>query len=559
MGWAKARLRAPGDGEKVPAREPASHFAGHEKLLLVAAAVGWALLLLQVSRAFGPETAINEIPYSSDSAIPVLMVNTGTPFSPESFYYYGTDRWGAWAFLLPALVHRLTGLWWTPHMLFVLLASWILLGAYLAGALAPRDRHALSLIYVLVLCLQKDARYSLFEISQVYAWILTSILLTWLCLRRLFDRGRSPGRPAWGRRAGLLGAMLLALLSSIAAAPLVAAILGLEAARARLRGREDWRSTLGWAAGLFSTALAVEELFRWACDHLVFLRFGQRLRWLYSLDAGFLAQNLSRHIRQLASQSWSALYVVPPLAISLFAAWWLYRVLAGRAPEAPRLQAALADDTVVFACGTFGLALLNLLFAVGLDHVRLSGYDPKFLAIAQLLAPVSGLTILYLAVVRPFEKSRWHVQAALVALGVVVLILGMPHRRLSPQYENLERIARDLAAKAPGGVLMGGYWETYVFASLQPKQTMTPVPVYVLRTPWTLETARKAARIVVEYRHSGLGRAGSPPEHLRPYGVPLRLEQARWYVDGEYAFALYANESVHGARAPSALLGASGR
>ncbi len=99
---------------------------------------------------------------------------------------------------------------------------------------------------------------------------------------------------------------------------------------------------------------------------------------------------------------------------------------------------------------------------------------------------------------------------------------------------------------------MGGYWETYVFVSLQPHNAMTPVPLegHEVRTPWTPEQVRQAEYVIIEYRHSWLGKPGSPPQHLYQYDSSLRLLEPGWYENGEYAFALYLNESKQGLQNP---------
>ena len=91
---------------------------------------------------------------------------------------------------------------------------------------------------------------------------------------------------------------------------------------------------------------------------------------------------------------------------------------------------------------------------------------------------------------------------------------------------------------------MGGYWETYIFSGLQPINTMIPLPLdgQYLRTPWGRESLREAKQVIVEYRHSQLGNAESPPQFLAQYGNSLRLVDPRWYENEKYAFALYAND-----------------
>ena len=516
---------------------------------LAAALVVWGIVLLRVVHAYGPETEINDLPYSSDTAIPVLMANDDRPFSPHNFYYYGADRFGAWAWVLPALIHRHTGLWWTAHGLFVLQASWVFLGAIVIGALCPRDRYAVPLIYLLVLCLQHDGRYILFELSQVYAWIVTSLLLTWLALRRLFRVEPPPARARWLARGGLLASLLLTLWSSVATTPYVAGLLGLEALRARLdetAGRRWWHVCLAWAVGLFATALLVEHYVRRLYGEHSLRHLQQAFRWQPSIDRGFLLQNLRTHLASLAAMSWFPLYVVALLALVSLIGWCLLRLARGQGARIASLRTVLGDDSALFAAGVVGIATLNFCLVVLVDHVRYNQYDTRYLAIAHQLAPVGSLVACYLVVERGLAHLRPRAGRALLAAGVVVLLLAMPERRPSPQFQDVKRVATDLARKAPGDVLMGGYWQTYVFTSLQPQGTMTPVPVNANRTAWTIDALAQAPEVVVEYVQTPLGGGDRPPASITQHGHTFRLVVPRFHVDGGYAFALYEKGDVEG-------------
>jgi hypothetical protein len=92
---------------------------------------------------------------------------------------------------------------------------------------------------------------------------------------------------------------------------------------------------------------------------------------------------------------------------------------------------------------------------------------------------------------------------------------------------------------------MGGYWETYVFASLQqPTNTMTPLPLEGLhvRMPWTPPMLRNIKEAVIEYRHNEVMNRGPLPAELTQYGNLLKLKDPQFYQNDKYAFALYVNE-----------------
>jgi hypothetical protein len=110
-------------------------------------------------------------------------------------------------------------------------------GALALAGLSRRDGVIAGLVYLIALCLHRDAHYLIFELSQVYAWQTTAMLLGWWALRRFFDR-RLPsaeGQDAWSQWAWLLAAFgfsYLAIWSSVASALFLSLLLALEGVRA---------------------------------------------------------------------------------------------------------------------------------------------------------------------------------------------------------------------------------------------------------------------------------------------------------------------------------------
>jgi hypothetical protein len=128
--------------------------------------------------------------------------------------------------------------------------------------------------------------------------------------------------------------------------------------------------------------------------------------------------------------------------------------------------------------------------------------------------------------------------------ALALLAIKFPPRTASFEYQVLKQTALDLAERAPGAILMGGYWDTYVFAALQPTHTMTPVPLqgHVVRMPWTREMVRHADRVVLALRRRSSASPPSPPRRIRQYGARLKLVDPSWYDNRRYAFALYARD-----------------
>jgi hypothetical protein len=515
---------------------------------LLAALSVWGFFLVRAFAAFGPSTGVNDVTFNSDSAIPVLMSNDDRPLTIFNLYYYGADRWGGWPFLATGLVHKVIRYRWTDESVFRVQTVWLFAGALAFGALSRRDGFVAGLVYLLVLCLHREARYLLFELSQVYAWQATAVLLSWYTLRRHFDAHAHSviGEARW------LGPMLVlsfvAIWSSVASIVFLAFLLNLEALRAwwrrRPRGRALRPYALAWLVVL--TAALIELVQKMAYRRYSLEHYGETFGTTFGWDTGHLAANSLRQLQHIGKLSWWPLYPLPALALLVLTCGALWALRRRRYARLQSVCAVIADDTAVLTIGAYGLAALNFALAVVVDHVRLHRYDDRYLTLTNLFGPVSGiLTVLLLvriAVGSP--PSRRYVQHVFVVAALALLAIKFPPRTASLEYQMLKQTALDLAERAPGAILMGGYWDTYVFAALQPTHTMTPVPVqgHVVRMPWTREMVRHADRVVLALRRRSSASPPSPPRRIRQYGARLKLVDPNWYDNRRYAFALYASD-----------------
>ena len=524
------------------------------RALPIAALVVWIAVLLRAFVAFGPDRRANDVDFNSDSAIPVLMSNDERPLTIFNFYYFGADRWGAWPQLVTRLIGSVTGMRWTPDGLFRAQTTWLFAGAFVVAALSSRRTALLAgAAYLIALCLHRDSRLLVYELSQLYAWQATAVLLAWYCLRRLFDdpkvRAEGSSRAAAAiRGAAVLVCSFLAIWISIASALFIAFLLHLELMRAWVRWDGRRRPAAPYALGLLAVAAAtaIEQIQKWMYRSRALERYGESFGTDFGRDSGYLAANLAEQVQHIAKLSWWPLYVLPAAALLALAGVALHGALQSGFHAARRLGPIFANDTAVLAWGTYGLAASNFALAVVVDHVRLHGYDDRYLTLTNLFGPVSGM-LTAAAVVTLALRSSWLralVQPALLVAAVALLTTAFPVPPLSPEYELLSRTARDLARKAPGAVLMGSYWDTYVFAGLQTTGTMTPMPLEgeVVRMPWTRRQMRRARRVIVAFRRSSPAVPVSAPYRMRQYGVTLRLVDSNWYDNERFGFALYAND-----------------
>ena len=505
---------------------------------------------------FGPPSDVNDVSFNSDSAILVLMANDDRRITIFNFYYYGASRWGAWAYLLAQLIHQSTGYHWTDKSLTIAQILWVLAGALIFARLSRREAVVAGLVYLIATCLHREARYLLFELSQVYGFQTTALLLAWLGTRRVFDTYLQPASTGAPRRRLIwLSFTVLSSFLAVWSSPASTAfLLGLVAVEgflayivspANAGGRVLLSLALtssGVIAATIAERLQKEVYHRYSARH-----YGYDFNTHFGLDSGYLVQNFGKQLDHLAGLSWWPLYMIPLVAALALMCGMAYAHLARRVRLRDRLKAILAEDTTRLALGTLSIAVLNFVMAVVVDHVRNNDYDDRYLTLTNLFGPVSGmltLVVLLKLAARSSAVERY-VRPVLCAAGVMLLVSAFPRPHPSLEYQMMRDTADILARRAPNGVLMGGYWDTYVFSALQTHATMTPVPVegWSFRTPWTPRSLESASRVVFVFRRPKPRAPVAPDLRLRQYGHALTLVDPHWYENTAFVFALYAKDT----------------
>src|SRR5262245_16831002 len=449
----------------------------------------WVFFVWRGVDTFGPDRDLNNVDFNSDSAIPVLMSNDDRPLTVYNLYYYRADRWGGWPFLVTRFVGEVTGYRWTPESLFTVQAIWVFLGAVVFAGLSGSARFAGGAAYLVALCLHRESRYLLFELSQTYAWQTTALLLGWYGARRMFDAHFEPANadPPPRRLPWFFfstGFSFLAVWSSIASTPFLMFLMNLEGVRGVLKkGAERSRKSVlrpyGLALIAVVAATVVERLQKAAYHRYGLAYYGNDFQAHFRLDTGHLAENLSTMGRALRALSWWPLYLVPVFALAAVAATLAYALIRRRRGLFSKLRAAVASDAAIAAMAALGIAALNFALAVLVDHVRMNGYDTRFLTLTKLFGPISGILTIFLLIARSAQSTRFstYVQPVFAMLVVVLVTVRFPGAPHNPRFELDKTTARAIARKAPDRVLMGSFWETYLFTALQGKEaTMIPVP-----------------------------------------------------------------------------------
>jgi hypothetical protein len=605
-----------------------SYSPAHRGALVAIAGVAfWGFILWRGLVALSPSSDLNVIDFNSDSAIPVLMANDDRPITIFNFYYYGADRWGAWGLLVAQIVRRVTGHYWTPESLTRLQVVWVFAGALLLAGLIRRDRVAAAFagtVYLCVLCLHRQSDYYYFELSQLYAWQTTSVLLAWFCMRCLCDtfvktndatdigdtsggaRGSGDSSPR-SVRARItwfvltLGGAYLAIWSSAASAFFLAMLAVIEATRVAIRKRSvavgkgsvvisergvatrkgaglaraeradradrtapAAEAPIGWRQPLAALAMAIsaivaagviEQMQKGAYQRYSVAHYHNPYSTTFGVDSGYLAKNVTIQFDHLAKLAWWPWYALPTLAALILLVALTYALVGRRHQLLAAIERVFVDDLAVLALSTYSVALLNLALAVIVDHVRKNDYSNRYLALTNLFGPISGMLTLFLLVswlvsrlMRAPSTKRFAQPAryALLLGAMAMLVLRFPVPSRSEHYTLLKDTAQLLSTRMPRGVLMGAYWDTYVFSALQPEgQAMTPVPFHnhEFRTPWTSAAAREAPQIVVSWGRDPIGNVPPAPSIMEQHGQTLRLLDAQWYVNRDFVFSLYENET----------------
>jgi hypothetical protein len=539
-------------------------------LFAAVALAAWVALAAHAAQVFAPDSVYVQ-PFNSDSALPVMMANDAV-IDPFRTYVYGQDQIGAWQTLPLQVVRRATGFTWTDRSVFRVQLLWLLLSLLALALLAPRAAALAAALFAAVLCLHPTVSHYLFVLNQRYSWHTTALLFGWWSLRRLCARQLASETTGAARLSlSLFGAFffcLLATWNSALSVPMLALLLALEAARARLLAREAPRATRLRPTRLLACALpvvaafAVERLLKANYHRHALKHFGQDFATPTAVDWGYLFVNFKAQAHNLlaAPAWWLTLF-------ALCAAALLCRRLLRCFSRDPRgfssdfCRGGARLDLSILVLGCAALALVNFVGSFAFLWMRLNAYGPRYLAPTHLFGAFAGLVALCLFVTSAAKvrAARRAVFPALAFVCLLALALKFPPVRKNPEYETLKTAAAGLAARAPRAVLLGGYWETYVFAAARPDAQFTPVPAedQLLRTPWTPQQLRQAREVVVVHHpfeyHGGaevpapyetFGDGANPPPVIRQHGATLRLDTPRWYESGGYVFTLYRREGA---------------
>ncbi|WP_223645662.1 hypothetical protein [Corallococcus sp. EGB] len=500
------------------------------------ALLGWALSLALALLCLQPGLG-GLPPLNSDSAVPLLMAQAERVDLFHA-YYWGQDRFGAWPFLLARLVG---GRDWSAGGLqaVLLVVTWT--AAFPLSRLVRASASAAAGMLVVVplaLAGPAEVRNHVLELAQPYGWQFTMLAWGWWSLRRLLEADERRARVGWGVAATL--AASLACWVSTSSIPILAVVWGVESLRVRVRGHAGWRPRVTAAVPVLLGGVFERQLRR------LYHRYGSRtygttFRTKVELDWGHLWDNAGKVLASL----WSG--PVPQgglllVGFGLAGTWLVRHARRGRAAWAELSEPAW----MALACGLAALAQLALLVAV--EHVRVNLFAPRYFALAHLMLLVGLCSLLlhHLARWLPARALRVTGASGVTAMGVALAWSWAHPPRVQEQHEQLLDAAQTLARMAPGTLLVGGYWNVYRLAAVQPLEVQAkpvPAPNYAQRSPFHMaELAR--TRTLVWVRTPDDDEAGEPQER-ELHGLRFVRDPAPIAQPSGFTFWRYTRASPH--------------
>jgi len=474
--------------------------------------VGILVAFILANRALGPDSAYVQ-PFSSDSAIPVLMARERGGHGLFDAYYWGQDRLGAWPFLIARFASRLTGFEWTPEGLSAIQLLFVFSSALLM--LVGSRRALLPGIALLASALlQPMVREHLLHLGQPVAWQLPMLVLAWVAVDRLVGGA--------GRRWLIVGLVAAAL--GAWSSPLTTPFLLLMAAVHMLaRQRVSW-SALGViiGGGAFEIALRL-GYHRSASAH-----FGHPYRTLIRGDTKHLGENLLRVLTGVAEGAWWPLIA---LAVAGSIAWLGVRIRSG---------GAKTPASLTFGAAAMSAAIANLAFCTIATHVRANDYGARYFVPSHLFfAIAAGCTLWALT---DWAKSTSIPKVVLAAFPLALflgVLLGIPPSVSQPAYRDTRALAFEMASSLAGSPILGGYWATYNVAALAPAGALLPVGMdrdLASRTPFYVDQLREGRTVILDHSEgSFLTPEGVPAPKASQYGRPLVLIRPRAFANGQYS------------------------
>lgn len=485
-------------------------------VLTVGTFVAIAIAAVTAGIRLGGDSA--EHPFTSDSAIPLLMSNAET-WTPFHLYYFGQDRFGALPFSIASLVHVVTGLRWTPFSLGFAQVLACFAGAFAFGKLT-RSPVFFACAYAVIVT--TTTRFLHFDIAQPYGWQLALVFAAWLSIRRARELSTPP------RIALATFVSFLACWQSAMSGPLLLGVAVVEAAMAH---SPNWkRRLLLLIPPLVGGGL--EGVLRGSYQVYTKRTFGHSYRTHLELTLDGILQAFWDLANNPVGPG--LFFIAISVAVAFVAVMLLVR--------AARRGNAGEDQSNALVAATLGpLVIGQLLMIAAFSHFRENGLDGRYLLIAEMMAKLSAAIVLY----EVGRRVHRHGELAL-SVAAVVLVAAAPlwvrDFGRDAEQPKLRNIAVALTEGRGPMHLLSVYWEVYAVAAMHPTGAITPVTLRhnYHRTPFTDWTVKEQASVWLgRNTDDGEQMGGVDPELTFEGGVLLQREPDLALVVEGRRFLLY--------------------
>lgn len=435
------------------------------------------------------------VPWNSDYGIPLMMSNDPSR-GFYSIYYWGQSRLGGAFYLVASWVSAL-GFDWSPVSLHTAYVTLGVIGMTSLVTWVPRVGLVACVVALLVTLMSRIVAPVFLSYAHPYALqfpLLIAVIST-LIPRELT------------RRQMMLSVALCFFCDWISlASPLLQ--LGALMSISIVQGERSPRRIAMRAGPIFVGAigeLILRGLYIVGCK----AAFGtEPTSGGQGLDLGHLVSNFMAMAKHHGNDPW----VLASTAIALAGPWIAWRWLTA------------CEDTLAWMFGLSGAGVGNFLLTIIVPHIRSNGYHSRYLAVGFVLFAASAG--LFLAIVWRHCFSQYR---AWLYLAPVVLLLPAWHLSATQPHDQTQtfRAAYSKLRQRRATVVVGGYYEAYSIAGLDPKRVMDALVIEgdTDRTPWSRTRLNEQESLWLVDGHHWIGTG----ERLSPlrieYGHALHVDR----------------------------------
>jgi len=405
-------------------------------------------------------------PFTSDSAIAVIMSRGPYP-SLFSAYYYGQDRFGSLPFLLHALLARLIGFQVNPLTLYAQLCIVIFLSLIIFLQRAVNSwPAALAAFAIVAVTISLDRRFvdQIFELSKVYPWQLALLLVALPSVES-------------GTRL-VMASVFICLATWMNPLSSVFMAVALGCCFLVRRGYKGGVPSLIFVVLPAALEAGLRNVYHLVSNH----DFG--IDYSFPLE-GVMLHPFWDHVHRAWVEVNDAV-TLGGLGVSVVA------ISVGLA----RPQGDRSRPWLLGFCLT-GMAVANFFACTLSKYVARNGaFESRYFSLSRLCVLLAAVLFLVWAARSLARRTIPMLAVAATCFGLGLLLL--PPDGADTKYSKLQETAMTLVGHPQPVVVMGSYWETYVYVALVPEGSLAALPFKSEydRMPWVARDLFPLAKTV---------------------------------------------------------------